>query len=254
MADTIEITGKLLVRNWILNLAGQAVPLVVGLVTIPYLIRGLGTERFSILSIAWVLLGYFGLFDFGLGRATTKFVAECLGKNEVERLPQLVWTSVLSQAAFGLAGTALVASAAHLLVNHLLRITPALKQEAMSSFLIMAAGMPVVLVANALRGVLEAVQRFDLVNLVRAPTNTGVFVLPAVTVFLQVRLPGAIAMLVVLQLGVVVAYLAVSLRVIPVLRRRFTFQRSLMRPLLAYGGWVTVSNTLSPLMTYLDRV
>src|SRR5712691_11098433 len=111
MGDAIEITGKLLARNWILNLAGQAVPLVVGLVTIPYLIRGLGTERFGVLSIAWVLLGYFGLLDLGLGRATTKFVAECLGKGDTGRLPGFVWTSLWSQVLFGVAGATLAVGA-----------------------------------------------------------------------------------------------------------------------------------------------
>jgi hypothetical protein len=36
------------------------------------------------LSLAWVVLGYFAIVDLELGRATTKFVAEALGKSEEE--------------------------------------------------------------------------------------------------------------------------------------------------------------------------
>ena len=68
-----------MVKNALLNLLGAALPLLVGILTIPYVVRGLGMERFGILSLAWVILGYFALFDFGLGRATTKFVAEAVG-------------------------------------------------------------------------------------------------------------------------------------------------------------------------------
>ena len=65
-----------------LNLLGQVLPAAAALVTIPFLVRGLGTERFGILSIAWVVLGSSGIFDLGLGRATTKFVAGSLGRGE----------------------------------------------------------------------------------------------------------------------------------------------------------------------------
>lgn len=104
MERPLEIHGGLLARNTVLNLMGYVVPLLVGLAAIPYVVRGLGSEGFGILSIVWVLLGYFSLFDLGLGRATTKFIAECLSRGEMARLPGLVWTSLAYQLVFGVAG------------------------------------------------------------------------------------------------------------------------------------------------------
>jgi O-antigen/teichoic acid export membrane protein len=78
MQKTLEIKGGLLARNTLFNLIGQGLPLVVAVVTIPLIIQGLGIDRFGLLSLAWVVLGYFAIFDLGLGRATTKFVAEAL--------------------------------------------------------------------------------------------------------------------------------------------------------------------------------
>lgn len=78
MESPLEIHGVLLARNTLLNLVGHLVPLLAGLATIPYVVRGLGNDGFGILSIAWALLGYFGLFDPGRGRATTKFVVVVL--------------------------------------------------------------------------------------------------------------------------------------------------------------------------------
>lgn len=117
MDKPLEIKGSLLARNTLLNLIGQGLPLVVAVVTIPFIIQGLGIERFGLLSLAWVVLGYFAIFDLGLGRATTKFVAEAF------------------------------------------------------YFL----SIPVVLVSSSFRGVLEAAQRFDLVNIVRVPSSTLTF-------------------------------------------------------------------------------
>jgi Na+-driven multidrug efflux pump len=48
-----------------------------------------------------VLLSYFLLFDLGIGPATTKFVAELLGRGEVEKLPEMVWTALAILASCG---------------------------------------------------------------------------------------------------------------------------------------------------------
>lgn len=77
---TNELTrGSRLTRNTVLNLVGQCAPLLVAIFAIPLLIRGLGTDRFGVLTLAWVVIGYFSLFDLGLSRALTMLVAEKLG-------------------------------------------------------------------------------------------------------------------------------------------------------------------------------
>src|SRR5437879_4481293 len=75
-----EIHGGSLARNTALNFVAGAIPPIVGVITIPYIIRGFGIERFGVLSLSWAILVYFSMFDLGLGRATTKFVAEALGQ------------------------------------------------------------------------------------------------------------------------------------------------------------------------------
>ena len=44
--------------------------------------------------MAWMVLGYFSLFDLGLGRALTKMVAEKLGLGLERELPCLVGTAL----------------------------------------------------------------------------------------------------------------------------------------------------------------
>ncbi len=249
----LEITGRLLTRNWILNLGGQGLPLFVALPTMPYVIRGLGTERFGILSIAWVLLSYTTALDLGMGRATTKFAAEFLGRGEHDKLSGIVWTSVWAQAILGSAGTVLAAAATPVVVDHFLKMSFSLQHETKISFFIMAASLPAVMVGNTFRGLLEAGQRFDLVNYVRIPANASIFLLPALAVPLRIGLPRVILLLVLARLGATAAYLAFCLRQYAVLRTNISGDRKVVRTLLVYGGWVTVSNTLGPLMTYLDR-
>ena len=75
-------SGRLLARNTFWNLAGSVAPMGVAAVCIPLLIKGLGTDRFGVLTLVWALIGYATLFDLGLGRALTQLVANKLGTGE----------------------------------------------------------------------------------------------------------------------------------------------------------------------------
>jgi len=252
MNKPLEIRSGMVARNTAINLGGHIIPILVGLATIPYVIRGLGDAGFGVLSIAWVLLGYLGYLDLGLGRATTKFVAECLGRGEMDRLANLVWTSLGYQLIFGTIGSLLVAAFIPFLVG-VLKVPPALVGETRLSFYILAGSVPIVLTTTALRSVLESAQRFDLVNYVKVPANVSVFLFPAIAVAVGLHLPGIILLLVLGRLGATFAYLVICLKVFPILGRRFSFDSKLLRPLMTYGGWITVSTIVSAVMAYGDR-
>ena len=40
-------TKLILARNTIFNFIGQAIPLIAGIITLPFIIKGLGTQRFA---------------------------------------------------------------------------------------------------------------------------------------------------------------------------------------------------------------
>src|SRR5438132_3615005 len=86
--------GRLLARNVLWNLLGTGAPSIVALIAIPILIRDIGLSRFGVLTIVWTVVGYFSLFDLGLGAALTRMVADQLAAQQEKELPSLVWTSL----------------------------------------------------------------------------------------------------------------------------------------------------------------
>jgi O-antigen/teichoic acid export membrane protein len=248
-----SLTGRLFARNTAFNLVGEAAAFCIGIVCIPYVVKTLGTEAFGILSLAWMLLGYMSLFDLGLTRATTKFVAEAIGRHDHHELPSLIWTSIVFQLFFGLLGTALFLSSNHFLINRVFKIPPSLVAEATRGFQFLAIAVPIVLVTNCLRGVLEARQQFHLINYIKVLTNILMFSSPFLLIPFGGRLSSVIILMTVLRFVAMLVYLQLCLSPLRTFSHQFSFNRPLLERLLRYGGWVTVSNLTGPILMYADR-
>lgn len=248
------LDGAVLAKNTIINFVGLAIPLAAGFLTIPYVIRYLGTTRFGILSIVWIVFGYFGMFELGLGRTTTKYIAEALGKGEMERLPGYLWTTVFLQMAVGAVAFLGLFLAAPLLSERFLKIPAVYGGETRLTLELVAISLPLNFVSSSFRGVLEAGQRFGLVNAVKIPLNILFYCLPLVGALLGFHLPGIVVMLILSRLLGLLLWAFCCFRIFPVLRSKPIFFRAYLRPLLSFSGWLAVSGILYTMIGSLDRL
>jgi O-antigen/teichoic acid export membrane protein len=249
-----EPRKALLARNSLLNLAGQLIPLLVGVASVPYVIAGMGVDGFGILSLAWMILGYFTIFDLGLGRATTKFIAAELNNGSPQRLKMLFWTSSVLNAGLGVAGGLVLVSIAALLAERVFQIPESLVGQARDSFYLLGLASPIVLVSTAFRGALEAAQRFEYVNAVNIVSSSLTFLLPVLGVAMGLDVTTIVVMLMGAKLLSGTAYLVFCFKVFPALRQGMDFDMRGVGKLLTYGGWVSVTNVIHPVLTYFERV
>jgi O-antigen/teichoic acid export membrane protein len=242
----------LLARNAFYNFLGQAVPLLVAVVSIPQVVHRLGPERFGLLSLAWVVLGYFTIFDLGLGRATTKYIAQLVITGEHDRARDVVWTSLVCQLSFGTVGGALLLAASPILVDRVLHVPQDLLPETGRTFALISLALPLVLVSSSLSGALEGRQRFDLVNAVRIPASVATYLFPAIGVALRLDVSQVVLLVILSRASAAAALLWVYSRIHPNFfptRPRWR----LLRALLGFGAWVTVSSFVGPILVYFER-
>jgi O-antigen/teichoic acid export membrane protein len=246
-------SGRVLARNTIWNLAGQLLPMLAGIVCLPPLVRGLGVARFGVLSLAWIVIGYFSLFDLGIGRALTKLVADKLGAGEEKSISPLVWTSLLLMLLMGVFAGFLTLAISSRLVEKALKIPAELQGETLRSFYLLGISIPMVTLTSGLRGILEAHQRFALANAIRMPMSIFSFAGPVVALPFSHSLVPVIVVLVVGRIVGLVAHIFACFHSMPLLRHNFRIQASEIRPLIGFGGWITVTNVLGPVVAYVDR-
>ena len=247
------LTGHLFARNAAFNIVGEAITFCIAVISVPLVVRRLGTDAFGILSIAWVVLGYMSLFDLGLARATTKFVAECISTSEDQKIPSLIWTSVSLQFLLGIVSGALLAVNSRLLAERIFKIPGPLAGEARTAFLFLAIAVPMVLVTNSLRGSLEAAQRFNLINYIKIPTNVLMFSAPLLLIPFSGRLSSIVLLMTFFRLLAMLAFLNFCRPLLRQANLRPSAVIHVLKRLVKYGGWVTVSNITGPLLLYGDR-
>jgi O-antigen/teichoic acid export membrane protein len=226
--------------------------LVVALGSVPWLAQQLGEARFGILTIYWILIGYFSLFDLGLGRAMSRLVATSTQAGIDADLGAAVGTGLALVTAVGLFAAALLVASAAGNGDLLVGLDVAARREFASSLIWIAAALPLVSMSNALRGILEGEQKFALVNLIRVPLGALLFLSPLLAVGIgEATLRDAAIGLFFARLAGVIAFAigchgwfsSGRLRVSP----------EWVRPLFSFGGWLTVSAIVGPLIVYLDR-
>jgi O-antigen/teichoic acid export membrane protein len=252
-----------LARNSVYNILGQTLPLPVALVAIPVVVHGLGETRFGLLGIFWMFLTVLELVGFG--RAGTRFLALSRGRAAGHAaVGRVVRVTLVAQALVGLAFAGVIAVAAGPLADHVLEMSAALRPEAMGGFLLLAVACPVLTLSGALRGFLEAEQRFAAVNVVRVVGDSLNYLLPAVAVPLGWGVRGIMVLLLAQRGAVAAAYGWVGRDILigligPAGGRpegggpREAASVPTVREILGFGAWTTVSSTVSPVLVYLDR-
>ncbi|MEP6494698.1 MAG: flippase [bacterium] len=260
------MTGdRVLARNTLLNFAGQLLPAIAAFIAVPILVRAIGLTRFGILTLVWTAVGYFSLFDFGIGRALTHAIATRLGavpsegvahsdrEHHVEDMAAVTWTALFVLLILGMVGGLIVFVATPTLVARVLNIPAEMQPEARSAFYILSLALPLTLLTLGLRGVLEAFQDFGVATALRLPLAVLSYFAPiAVLPFSHDLIPIVGSLFVARLLGLLLHLWACARRY-AFMRRPTTARASLLGPLLGFGGWMTVSNVVSPLMVNLDR-
>lgn len=243
----------LLARNVVWNMLGIGLPTLAAVLAIPPLAGALGDARFGLLSLAWVFIGYFTIFDLGLSLALTKIVSARIAEDRRDSLSVLVGTALIAATGVALFSAVLVWLSAPRLATEIMKVPPELHGEAERVVYVLALSIPFVILGSVLRGVLEAFQRFDLVNVVRLANGLYLFLGPLVVLPWTRDMAVLVA---VLAAGKAVATLVIGwfcLRLLPALWQRLRWDGAEFRELFLFGGWITLGNIIGPLLTYADQ-
>ena len=240
-------------RNSIWNMVGTGLPLLAGVAFIPFTLKQLGGEAFGVVTLIWALIGYFGLFDMGVGRALTFQISKLHADGFDNDVSGTLKAGLLVTVVTGMVGAIVMLLIAPLLAHSWLNISPEWQSDTQLSFQIAALGVLPTTVTSGLRGALEGFGRFAESNIIRLFFGLSMFGLPALSINLHGNKLWCIALYLVGARLIVVVLSLIQLRLHLSKSTDLSAIKHRIGSLFSYGFWVTISGIIGPLMIYGDR-
>ena len=239
-----------MLRNTAFHLGGQMIAVLSALVCLPIAFRNLGPAQFGVLMLLWSILAYATLFDFGIGRAVARATASAAGRGQTGNIPRVFRAAIRMQLVVGVvAGAALFIAAPF--IPHVLQIPPALVSDAKMAIYAVALSLPVLLIIQSEQGVLEGLERFDVVAYVRTPINVATYAVPAAGALAGWSLATIFVVLLAFRVCAAAALLLIYRRLVT--NEPAGDGAGDVRELVRFGGWLTISALVIGAMAYGDR-
>jgi len=229
--------------------------IVVGILLSPYILHRLGDAPFGIWTLIFSLTGYYGLFDLGIRSSIIRYVSKATAVRDMDSAARVVNTSLFSYScigAFTLLMTLLVSAYIDIIFHK--SISPEFQSVARWLLLMVGTGVSLGFPLGVAGGVLEALQKFYVLNL----TNIGSTLLRAFFIVLTLRHGYGLLMVafitVVMPVLTSILRTAIAWRLLPVAIGFRYVDRSTLREMGAYGGTTLIIIISSRLRFKSDTV
>lgn len=237
-----------IIKNSFLNLTGILVPTIFSIPAIGYMARELGTEFFGVYTIALALVGYSSIFDVGLTRALVREVS--INRDNESLLDKVFSTATIVVFCISVIGSLTIYLNVWYIVNWL-NVSRLHHDEVCSAIRVLSFTIPLFLLNQIWLALPEGKEKFKFLNIQRILSSIFTAVIPVLFVMFNGTLLAAMQGL---ALGRIVSLIIcyVSLRC-DINRAGISFDKKALAKLISFGGWLTVSNIISPVMVYFDR-
>jgi O-antigen/teichoic acid export membrane protein len=235
------------------NLVGSLLPILIAIISVPPYLRLIGNERYGVLAVIWALLGYFGFFDFGLGKALTQRMAQLSDTNEIER-SKLLWTALSATFLLGLVGMIILWISSHWIFSSFLQMSSLTRNEVSKTIIWLVLALPVLLFISVLQGALQARLRFFELNIVNILGSLLTQFLPLIfAIFGYVKLQDLVLVILSSRVLILILLLYLCRRYVPLIGLPIV-DFSHLSPIVSYGGWMSLISLIGPVLVSMDRL
>ncbi len=247
-----QVSRKIsLVNNSIFSLLSWILPVVIGFVATPLIVRNLGNREYGLYAIILGFISY--SFSFGIGRILTKYVAEYRATGDSEKIGEVVSATFWLSFALALGGSLIVAFAARYIVTDVLSL-PADQQRIGEIGLYLAcAAIIVTMLSQTFQFILQGLHRFGAFVLL---TNISGILLNAGNVALAIFGFGIIGLLtwnLIALSAMAIAFAILAIRHLPEFSVRPHFRSAAWPIVFKYGSSIILYQVFSNIPYAFER-
>jgi O-antigen/teichoic acid export membrane protein len=254
--DTLPEAGKIsgkIIRNTVFNSASRIWDILIGIVLTPFIIHHLGLERYGLWIMIGAVTGYFGLFDFGVGGSSVKYIAEFHSEGRLDRINNLLNTGLLFHSSLAACVIILaIALAKPFLV--IFKIPPYFAKEAVTVLITASVGFGLNSVFGNFAAVQGGLQRMDISGILAICASIVGAVTTVTVLLLGYGLAGLVCVQVLIFSLFGIINTIVAFRLLPGLRVHWSLANlPMFRKMFGFGAKVQVSALATLFHFQLDK-
>ena len=242
-----------LARNAGFNLFGAAVPALLNIVTLPYILGKLGAADFGLLMLVTAIVGYFALLDISVTAGSTKFVAQYNATGEMAQVHATASFGLVVYACIGTVGMLGLLVFAQPLVTHVFSVPVDRVPTAVLAVQIASLGFLVGQVQAYLQSLPGALMRYDLSGRIEAAFGTVVPLLTVAVLALGQGLVAVVALRVAMSLVQTLVLCLLLRRLLPAWQFAWP-EPALRRQLLGFSAYSFLSRVAALTYAHADRL
>ena len=238
-----------ILKNSFYNFAGYLIPGILSIFILGYTARILNVEKFGLLMMIMAIVGYAGIFDMGISRAVIREVA--LYKDNKFELGRILSTSNIIVIFLGFIATLSIIFFKYEIQSYL-SVSQAIVDDVLSALVVISFSIPIYLSTQVISALYEGRQEFLKVNIYKTYSGILITIIPFIFITFQPTLYFA-------TLGLLVSRILSLIILLYFLRAEFGllfkgFNLNNFKRLISFGGWVAVTNIISPILSYVDKL
>lgn len=182
MTRKLSLRGRRNVKNAVFATAEHALNPVLTLVATPVYLGALGVDQFGIWMLANSLLGFSGVFGFGLTDATIRYVVRYRSADDAGGVVRVVRTTWTLYGALGLLAGLVLAFGATTLVESVFRVPLDQRATAVLALQVAALGVFVRFMDSVLAAAIQGFERYDVtarISMITQAIGTGTAIVAA---------------------------------------------------------------------------
>jgi O-antigen/teichoic acid export membrane protein len=241
-------------RNVSTRYLAIGVEALLGLIVLPFNVSHLGQSAYGLWMLTASITAYFSVLDLGYSGALVKFVAQYRAKRDYGALNEILSTTFVVFATFGLV-TYLVAIVIAVFLGHLFQLSPDQVHVGRIVLLIISLSVAAGTAFIVFGGVINGFQRYDLNNVVGAASSVVTALVNVAVLAAGYGLVELVAATTTVRLATYFVYRANAYHVFPALQIRLaSFRRERLREVTFFSVYMLLIDCANKMNYSLDAI
>lgn len=224
-----------------------AIPAVLAIPVFALITKQVGVELFGIYTLSFAIIGYASIFDLGLSRAVIREVAiHCQNQDNIKQIINTAFSLMLILGVIAFVSIFLLST----YLTNLIGVSAHYYQDVVNGFRLLAVCLPLLLISNIWLAYFEGTAEFKKLSLLRIFAHSGMVVFPLLFSYIEPTFYYLmLGILLARFLTIIISYAWIR----KIISIHYYLNMHIAKQLFRFGGWLTVSSVIGPIMVYLDR-